>query len=260
MERKITNYKVTIYNFIKKIFAYVGLEIKFKKNLNFDEIYKKYIKKNPVIIDIGANEGQSINRFNLIFNNCIIHSFEPIKKCFDKMVKDHPNKKNIKNNYALSDKNTNKVFFINKHSYTSSFNRINKSYDQLHEKDKTKNNIKVKTMKLYTYVDLNKIKKIDILKIDTQGHELNVLKGAKNSFKKNIFHFVEVEIILCNYYIKKINLHEIDRLMFENNFDLFNLQEFVYSKNNQIKWFDMLYINKKFKQKSVSNKKTTNNF
>ena len=101
-------------DFIKKIFAYAGLEIKRKKNLNFDEIYKKYIKKNPVIIDVGANEGQSIKRFDLIFNNCVIHSFEPIKKCFDKMVKDHPNKKNIKNNYALSDKNTNKVFFINR--------------------------------------------------------------------------------------------------------------------------------------------------
>jgi len=35
--------------------------------------------------------------------------------------------------------------------------------------------------------------------------------------------------------------------MCENNFDLFNFQEFTYSKDNQIKWFDMLYVNKKFK-------------
>lgn len=255
MEKKIINYKITIYNFIKKIFARAGLEIGFKKNLNFDEIYKKYIKKNPVIIDVGANEGQSIKRFDLIFNNCVIHSFEPIKKCFDKIVENYPSKKFIKNNYALSNKNSNKIFFINKHSYTSGFNRINKSYDQLHEKDKIINNIKVKTIKLDTYINLNKIKKID-----TQGHELDVLKGAKNSLKKNIFYFVEVEIILCNYYIKKINLHEIDRIMCKNNFDLFSLQEFVYNKDNQIKWFDLLYINKKFKKKSTSNENSTNIF
>jgi FkbM family methyltransferase len=254
VQRKIINCKIIIYNFIKKIFALVGLDIRFKKSLNFDEIYKKYVK-NPVIIDVGANEGQSIKRFDLIFNNCVIHSFEPIKKCFDQMVENYPNKKFIKNNYALGDKNTNKKFFINKHSYTSSFNRINKSYDQLHKKDKTKNNIKVKTITLDTYIDLNKIKKIDILKIDTQGYELNVLKGAKNSLKKNIFHFVEVEIILCDYYEKKINLHQIDRIMCENNFDLFNLQEFTYNKDSQIKWFDLLYINKKFKQNSSLTKK-----
>ena len=57
MERKRINYKVTTYNFIKKIFALAGLDIKFKKKFSFDEIYKKYVKKNPIIIDVGANEG-----------------------------------------------------------------------------------------------------------------------------------------------------------------------------------------------------------
>ena len=251
VQRNRMNCKIIIYKFIKKFFSLLGLDIGFKKSLNFDEIYKKYVK-NPVIIDVGANEGQSIKRFDLIFNNCVIHSFEPIKKCFDQMVENYPNKKFIKNNYALGDKNTSKRFFINKHSYTSSFNRINKSYDQLNKKNKKINNIKVKTITLDTYIDLNKIKKIDILKIDTQGYELNVLKGAKNSFKKNIFHFVEVEIILCDYYEKKINLHQVDRIMCENNFDLFNLQQFTYNKDSQIKWFDLLYINKKFKQNSSS--------
>jgi len=246
---KKINFKIKIYNFIKKIFTFVGLDIRFKKNVNFDTIYKKYIKKNPIIIDVGANEGQSIRRFNLIFNNSTIHSFEPIKNCFNQMVKDYPYKEFIKNNYALSDKNTEKNFFINKHSYTSSFSKINKKYDQLHNKDKTKDNLKVKTMTLDTYINLNRIKKIDILKIDTQGHELHVLKGAKNVLKKSIISFIEVEIILCDYYEEKINLYELDCIMQENNFNLFNLQGFDYDKNGQIKWFDMLYINRNLQKK-----------
>jgi hypothetical protein len=56
--RDKTNYKIIIYNLIKKIFGLINIDIKFKKNLNFDEIYKKYIKTNCVIIDVGANEGQ----------------------------------------------------------------------------------------------------------------------------------------------------------------------------------------------------------
>ena len=161
------------------------------------------------------------------------------------MVKDFPDKKFIKNNYALSDKNTNKIFFVNKHSVTSSFNRINKNYVKLYE-NKTKDNIKVKTLTLDSYIDFNKIKKIDILKIDTQGHELNVLIGAKKSLKKNMIHFIEVEIILCEYYTKKIKLYEIDHIMDKNNYELFDLSEIHYSKKNQIKWFDMLYINTNF--------------
>jgi len=245
---KNLNYKIIIYNFIKKTFALVGLDIRSKKHVNFDEIYKKYIKKKPIIIDVGANEGQSIKRFDLIFDDCTIHSFEPIKYCYDQIVKNYPYKKFIKNNYALSDKNTKKKFFINKHSYTSSFSKINGKYDQLHEKDKTKNTLEVKTITLDAYINLNKITKIDILKIDTQGHELHVLKGAKKALKNSIINFVEVEIILCDYYEKKINLYELDRIMYKNNFELFNFQEFAYNKNNQIKWFDILYKNKKFFQ------------
>jgi FkbM family methyltransferase len=241
-----TKYKILIYNFIKKIFSLLGVDIKFKKNLSFDEIYQKYVRKKPIIIDVGANEGQSIERFSSIFNNCIIHSFEPINKCFDQMVKDFPGKNYYKNNYALSNKNTNRKFFINEQLVTSGFNKINKSYDHIEIKNKIKNTIMVKTIKLDTYLYLNKIKKVDILKIDTQGHELDVLKGAKNSLKNNIFHFVEVEIILCDYYIKKVNLYEIDRIMYKNNFSAFDLQEFGYDQKNQIKWFDMLYVNKNF--------------
>ena len=44
--REKVNCKIIIYNFIKKIFSIINIDIKFKKNLSFDEIYKKYIKKN----------------------------------------------------------------------------------------------------------------------------------------------------------------------------------------------------------------------
>jgi FkbM family methyltransferase len=243
------NHKIIFYNFIKKIFSLAGLSIGFKKkNLNFDEIYKNYIR-NPIIFDVGANEGQSIKRFNLIFNNCIIHSFEPIKKCFDRIVEDYPSKQFIKNNYALSEKNVNKRFFINKYSPTSSFNRINKNYYQPNnEKNKTVKILKVKTVTLDSYINLNKIKKIDILKIDTQGHELNILKGAKNALKKSKINFIELEIIIRDYYENKINLFELDIIMHRNNFILFNFQDFTWDNNSQIREFDILYINKNFLQ------------
>ena len=239
-----------IHNFIKKIFSLLNIRIGFIKNLSFDEIYKKYIKKKPVIIiDVGANQGQSIKRFNLIFDNLIIHSFEPITECFDQMVKDFPDKNFIKNNYALSDNNTKKFFFINKNSETSSFYRLNKNYDHTHEKNKNKNIVKVKTVTLDAYINFNRINKINILKIDTQGHEINVLKGAKKSLKKNMINYIEVEIMLYDYYINKTKLYEIDHIMNKNNFELVDIQGHNYNKKNQINWFDMLYINKKFSQK-----------
>ena len=80
-----------IKKLIKNLFSHLGLEIK-KKNkeitfLSFDEIYKKKIKKNPIIFDIGANQGQSIDRFKMIFEKPTIHAFEPIKFEFENLKK-----------------------------------------------------------------------------------------------------------------------------------------------------------------------------
>ena len=73
---------------ILKIFRNFGYNIqKIQKEekiyLSYDEIYKKIFNKKIVIFDVGANKGQSINRFLKNFPNSIIHCFEPIEKEFN---------------------------------------------------------------------------------------------------------------------------------------------------------------------------------
>lgn len=56
---------------------------KHNKSIDFDQLLKEKINKNPVIFDVGANRGQSIEKYLKIFHKPIIHSFEPIKNEFD---------------------------------------------------------------------------------------------------------------------------------------------------------------------------------
>ena len=71
---------------IKKIINILGFDIRRRnlgeKNLSFDEILKKNLGNEPMILDVGANRGQSIKRFFNLFSNPTIHSFEPIKSEF----------------------------------------------------------------------------------------------------------------------------------------------------------------------------------
>ena len=51
---------------------------------------------------------------------------------------------------------------------------------------------KIKINKLSNIIDIKKINKVDLLKIDTEGYEYNVLKGIKNEdFKKIKFIYFE---------------------------------------------------------------------
>ena len=74
---------------IKKFLWTIGIEIKkINKEVtftSFDEIYKEKLDNASVIFDIGANQGQSIERFKNLFPFAKIYAFEPIEFEFKKL-------------------------------------------------------------------------------------------------------------------------------------------------------------------------------
>ena len=170
----------------QKIFSMFGYKITKKINIySFDTIYKKEIKESPIIFDVGANRGQSIERFRRNFPNCIIHCFEPLEQEFEILKKRYSDDKNIHlNNFALGEKEGFKIFYTTAKSENSSFNKLNLNTDWIKirsEQYKTnqekfilnKKNVKIK--KLDDYCIETNISSIDILKLDTSGFEHQIL-------------------------------------------------------------------------------------
>ena len=148
-----------IKKIIKKSFEFLGFEIR-KKKSNFDDIYKKKIRKNPLIFDIGANQGQSIERFKKIFEQPNIHAFEPIKSEFNILKEKYYSDKNITlNNLAVGNINNQKKFFyVNAKTSTSSFNKLKSNSKWLKTRSKELN---ISTNKF-----IKEIVKINIVTID----------------------------------------------------------------------------------------------
>ena len=183
-----------IKNFFVKSFRKFGYEIlgrkKIVKHNSFDAIHAYLLKnllninKEILIFDVGANEGDSITRFRNLFTNPQIHSFEPTEDLFKKIKKNF-NLSNLSlNNYALGKNKAKRNFYI------YNYHRVNSFYpmenNSKYKKQRTKNNFENEKVKLVDVVSIddyclkNKISKINLLKIDTQGSEAEVLLGAKN--------------------------------------------------------------------------------
>ena len=64
-------------------------------------------KQDPIIFDVGAHNGETIQRFNKIFKSPIFHCFEPQKDCFENLKK-FKSKNVFLNNFALGEKKENK--------------------------------------------------------------------------------------------------------------------------------------------------------
>ena len=102
------------------------------------------------------------------------------------------------------------------------------------------------TTTLDSFVKKNKIKSIDILKIDIEGSEYELLKGSKNTLKLNKIKIILVEIMgKKNNYLKKekkiLNLLKKRNFILMKKVDIWSISLF-----SNIKGADYLFINNKY--------------
>jgi len=165
--------------------------IKFLKNNNLINI--------GVFFDVGAHKGESINLFlkELIVKKIISFeassiNFEFLKKNKGHYIKKYPNTKILIENIALGSENK-KIFFNQfDESSSSTFNNINKhskyfkrKFNLLNFFDKSEiyKSFEVKIQTLDQYMEINNLKRINFIKIDTEGYEYEILKGLKNKIR-----------------------------------------------------------------------------
>ena len=222
-----------IKKLVKKTINKLGFDLKrynpeLSHFIDYDDLLKDKISSSPIIMDIGGNKGQSIEKYLKIFDKPIIHSFEPIKTEFDFMYNKFKNNKNIfLNNFALGDKTEEKEFNITAQTGNSSFNKINLDTKWLKVRSnqfKTSEEgyitsvQKVNVVKLDDYLKDNKIDVIDLVKIDTQGYEDKVLEGSLNSLKQNKIKAILTEIMFDDVYDKYFSFSDLEKYIIPNNF------------------------------------------
>jgi FkbM family methyltransferase len=213
------------------IFGYNLRKIKKKDfDLSFDQILKKNLPRNPVIFDIGANKGQSIEKYLKLFEKPIIHSFEPIDEEIVLLKEKYKNYDNIYlNNYALGEKIEEKNFNIAVKSDNSSFNNFSLNTEWLKVRSEQNNTtqeqyvkkiVKVRVSTLDNYVKNKNIEKIDLVKIDTQGYEDKILEGSLETIKNGLINIIQTEIMFDNNYQKSFNFIDIEKYIVPHNFRL----------------------------------------
>ena len=178
---------------------------KFLRPLRNQRDINLYLLRNykfELAIDVGANKGLYSLELEKISNEVII--FEPLKKMF-KDLEILLKKKTKKFNYALGNSFSNKKIKIPILSGSLSYGRA--SLTNKFKKYKSKI---IKVRKLDYLSKKKKIyknnKKVDFIKIDVEGYELNVIQGAKNLIKRDKpIILIELELrILGNKKIKRI--------------------------------------------------------
>ncbi len=198
--------------------SYIG---KFSENINKNiKIKKKFylIDPNP-FIKKKLELNFKYKFFNLAINNSRTSKTLYFNEAF-------PAAGTSLKKYIVSDKLYNisrKVFFFRKRSL---FKKI-----------------KVKTQFLDDFCSKNKIKNIDILKIDTEGNELNILKSGKKSINK--IKLICVEVMDNKKKIKSSKkIDNIQKILGEKFILKYKKRIHSVSLFSNIICYDLIFLNK----------------
>lgn len=149
-------------------------------------------KKNAPLIffDVGANQGQFLDLIVDIFSkeDIRVYSFEPASSSFESLQKKFGHSTNVTlENMGLDDHpNHSNLYYDEPHSLFAS--KYDRDVSRLNTKFEHSEIVEFSTLDLYC--ENKNLEEIFLLKIDVEGNELNVLKGAKGLFEQKRIQYL----------------------------------------------------------------------
>jgi len=230
-------------NVIRKVARKFGYEIARTKEVSVGFHKHSDLKRllahvsKPLILDIGANAGQTVEEMKALFPESSIHSFEPSPKTFQNLASNVKGLSGVKlNNFGIGSTQSESTLLENTSSVMTSFLEMDKDgWGDISRRTV----VRVET--LDAYCETNQINRINILKTDTQGYDLHVLKGAQRLFEANAVDLVLIEITFSRQYKDAASFDEIWSILMENGFRLVSFYNMKH-RNGVADWCDAIFI------------------
>jgi len=146
-----------------------------------NNILAKYVKPNDIVIEAGANIGSETLLISRLADKGHVYAFEPNPYTFERL-KINASINELKNvsayDYALGEQDTHIQFNI----YPKDF--CNSGMSSKYMETSNTRKIDVVQKKLDTFVKENNIARVDFIKMDIQGAEMDMINGASDTIAK----------------------------------------------------------------------------
>jgi FkbM family methyltransferase len=204
--------------------------------------------ENPVIIDVGANIGQTVDRYRQAFQGALIHSFEPSPSTYQVLNSHCAEMSNVWTWHAGVGSCSGEMELLeNIHSDMSSFLAPGSvCWGEVARRTQ------VPVVALDDFAEDRGLGCIHLLKSDTQGFELEVFKGAKKLMSEERIGLIYCEMIFSEQYKGLPPCDEILRYLRDHGFSLVTYYQ-PFFQNDLLSWTDMLFINRSFYRKWKEN-------
>ena len=209
----------SVKSLVRKVIFPITLNQKYDKQTK--QIMKIVLEQSSTFVDVGCHKGEVLVNAIKFAPKGKHFAFEPIPSMYEKLHYKFGSSCEVRN-FALSDE-----------SKSSSFNHVvsNPAYSGIKQRTYPKKE-KINTIEIQLDTLDNQVKnhdRVDLIKIDVEGGELGVLKGAVKTIKK--FHPVivfEHGLGASDYYgTEPLDVFEFFE---KQNYRIFTLKGFINNK------------------------------
>lgn len=205
---------------------------------------KHYIPEVNTILDVGANRGQFAMSAVHFYPRAGIHSFEPIPAVYAALQQNTRNIPRIHTyNFALGSTNGTLDFYANHYSHASSALHVSSLQQQLLPQTAEADQISVPVKCMDDLLPGISVKHPVLLKLDVQGFEKEVLKGAVHCLEEIDYLLFETSFV--QMYDGEPLFDEMHNYVKELGFEFIAPVGFLQTDELQILQMDLLYKRKK---------------
>lgn len=168
-----------------------------------------------VVFDVGANDGRTVAKLQRYFSSPRIFAFEPVGETFQQLVSRTEGMQNVRRfQMALGAEAAERTI------YTGSSSVLNSFSPEGWEPSGTEA-VKVSTVD-WMVAELG-IDYIQLLKVDTEGYDLDVLRGAEEALSTDRIGIIQVEAGFDQDSRPRASLDDIRRYLASHSYSLFGI-------------------------------------
>jgi len=227
----------------KRVCRSAGIEVKhmtfgLDAFVDLQEILGRF--PSPMILDVGANEGQTCLKLSDIAPSAKIWSFEPNRTVFETLVE---NTRSIPNITPVHTALGSTPGIAKLRITGSSVNTSLLEYNNLYGNDAIIREEEVEVVTLADFCRKEKIGDIALLKVDTQGFDLEVLRGAETLFNGNHVAAVFIEVMFTPTYTGQAWFEDIFQFLNSHSMKFSGFYDIRRERDYFIHWADALFVN-----------------
>jgi FkbM family methyltransferase len=229
---------------LKPLTGYEVSKVEFGRDLWPDVKTVLAAREIKTVFDVGANEGQSAREFLRHFPQARIFSFEPTPATFEKLkalAATEPRVTPV--NLALGESPGRVAFNENAFHQTNSILPSNAAAEEYLGPAVTdfQRKIEIELTTLDAYCRQEAVAEIDLLKMDVQGFELMVLKGAQEILSARKIGCIVLEVSFISLYENQATPQDLISLLAKHHYDLMGFYDFAHSAQKRLMWCEMMF-------------------